>query len=366
MSGSTSSSAEQGKRVGKKKYRTYGHAWHSSINGHAHHAASTSSSSSSSSQTASAEVPEIIARIFPNSMRDFDFVERSYRHLEKLGFDKTNAIPCVSLCRDELTGDLLDLIDKQWKSSFSSTGPGPEGEAGAGGEEEDDEDTDAFVMSSLAGFLLLGDTGISAALHHSPVDPAGRERFVFYVFPHIGINDAGELGKVHRPGIGTDSTACGALIAFRNQLLQACDGDTGGSTNHNNNSGDGDRSRRQQRFRQYVDRFAAESEPLDPNDIEQSIIKRKICRKLKNDHSEAISSCPDLLTITRICQSIILEDLKSLIHRNIDNGYIKHCDFAVFSGIQIHGPHFHGYVFPGECYAVVGDGDNRKKFELSF
>jgi hypothetical protein len=40
----------------------------------------------------------------------------------------------------------------------------------------------------------------------------GRERYVFFSFPHIGIDEDGEVGAISRPGRAKKSHACGALI----------------------------------------------------------------------------------------------------------------------------------------------------------
>lgn len=44
--------------------------------------------------------------------------------------------------------------------------------------------------------LFLGVTGMKAAVSHAPIDHTGRQKFVFFTFPHIGINDKGVLGEV--------------------------------------------------------------------------------------------------------------------------------------------------------------------------
>jgi len=39
----------------------------------------------------------------------------------------------------------------------------------------------------------------------------GRERYVFFSFPHIAIDAAGNVGAISRPGRSGTSCACGAL-----------------------------------------------------------------------------------------------------------------------------------------------------------
>jgi hypothetical protein len=41
---------------------------------------------------------------------------------------------------------------------------------------------------------------------------SGRERYVFFSFPHIGIDEQGEVGAISRPGRPKKSHACGAML----------------------------------------------------------------------------------------------------------------------------------------------------------
>ena len=40
---------------------------------------------------------------------------------------------------------------------------------------------------------------------------SGKERYVFFSFPHISIDAAGNVGAISRPGRPGQSCACGAL-----------------------------------------------------------------------------------------------------------------------------------------------------------
>lgn len=46
----------------------------------------------------------------------------------------------------------------------------------------------------------------------------GRERYVFFSFPHIGIDENGEVGAISRPGRAKKSCACGALAKCLNEV----------------------------------------------------------------------------------------------------------------------------------------------------
>lgn len=237
-----------------------------------------------------------ISSAFSSMIPEQAFVEETYRQLSPLGFKKENTIPCVSLCRDELTSPLLDIIDRTWRESQVVS------------------NSCTFIMSSLAGMLFLGDTGIAAALDHAPRDEKGIERFVFYVFPHIGFNEKGEVGKLKRYGIPVDSACCGALIGFHTELQQ---GHLKMETNL--------------------------------NDIEQSLLKQRLLKNININQT-----LPDLVTLTKLAYETVLSDLEGLIHRNLEKKP-RMVEYAVLTGVHIHAP-LGNFLWPGECYAVtLGD-----------
>eukprot|EP00026_Physarum_polycephalum_P008425 Phypoly_transcript_08510.p1 GENE.Phypoly_transcript_08510~~Phypoly_transcript_08510.p1 ORF type:complete len:279 (+),score=14.84 Phypoly_transcript_08510:389-1225(+) len=201
-----------------------------------------------------------IAAAFPNMIPEQEFVTETFRQLSPLGFKKSNTIPCVGLCRDELTSPLLDIIDSTWRES------------------EIVSKSNTFIMSSLAGMLFLGDTGITAAIDHAPHDEKGIERFVFYSFPHIGFNEKGEVGKLKRFGLPEDSACCGALIGFHNELHQG---------------------------------FLKMETNL--NDVEQTLLKQRL---IKNINIK--DKIPDLVSLTKLAHTTVLSDLEGLIARNLD------------------------------------------------
>lgn len=248
---------------------------------------------------------DAISRAFAAMIPEQEFVEETYRQLNPLGFKKENTIPCVSLCRDELTSPLLDIIDVTWRESQAVS------------------KSSSFIMSSLAGMLFLGDTGITAAIDHAPRDEKGIERFVFYAFPHIGFNEKGEVGKLKRYGIPVDSACCGALIGFHNELQQ---GHLKMETNL--------------------------------NDIEQSLLKQRLLKNI-NINQEL----PDLITLTKLAHETVLSDLEGLIHRNIEQKP-RVCEYAVITGVHIHAP-LGNFLWPGKCYAVtLGEGANPVKTDI--
>lgn len=220
---------------------------------------------------------------FPEAMEEAAFVTQSLSQLKPHQFTAENSLPCVSVCRDELTRSLVDHIQAAWG--------------------------EAFNFSSLAGMIFAGRTGMGAALAHAPFDQTdGRERYVFFVMPHIGIDEDGTIGKCTRHGRPEKSSACGALVAFQKELSA---GDV--------------------------------KLEFDPADAEQSMLKSRLTKNI-------CINKPDLLNITHLTHDAIVEDLEQLIDQMIDTG---RADYAVFSGIQIHGPNQTQFVAPVKSYAVV-------------
>jgi hypothetical protein len=167
---------------------------------------------------------------------------------------------------------------------------------------------EAFNFSSLAGMLFLGRTGFLAAKHHSPLID-GRERYVYYNLPHIAIDENGEIGRYCRAGRSEVSGACGALAAFHKEMES-------GKLNLE----------------------------YDPDDVEQSLLKHRLFGKIR------YGEIPGLVKLTYLTLDVILEDLQKMIEQTIDP---RQSDFAVFSGIQIHGPNKKEYIWPGAASVVV-------------
>jgi hypothetical protein len=226
---------------------------------------------------------DVLKRYFDTAYTEIEFVKRTYSALKRHGFTDENTIAVVCICRDEISQSLRSIIKHMWG--------------------------EAFNLSSLAGMFFAGQTGLMAAMHHSPI-VEGKERYVFYALPHIAIDAEGHLGACKRAGREGESTACGALNAFQKELSQ-------GRLNLS----------------------------IDETDIEQSLLKRRLLREIPYGH------VPDLLELTRIAQRVIQKDLEHVLNTIIDR---SRSDYAMITGIQIHGPE-HSYVYPTACYAVVNE-----------
>ena len=231
-----------------------------------------------------------MTREFPGAIPQDRFVARSYEALGQHGFRPENTIAFASVCRDEITLSLVEDIERTWG--------------------------EVFVFSSLGGMLTLGKTGFLAAQQHAPIENE-RERYVYYALPHIAIDAQGEFGIYYRPGRQKASHACGALMAFQHEL---------------------------------------ESRSLqlapDPDDIEQSVLKRHLLGKLR------YGDVPDLPSLTRIAHAVILEELERMIRLTVDP---TRSDYGLFTGIQIHIPGGRHFVWPGAAYAMK----NETKVSLS-
>ena len=156
----------------------------------------------------------VLRDTFPGAMDELEFVRATQQALQPLGFLRKSTLVCVATCRDEISQSKVDHVRDLWGLSFN--------------------------LAGLAGMTFAGKTGFGAALHHAP-QVGGRERYVFYAGPHVGIGPEGEPGVVEREGRQEPSTACGALLALLGELQG--------------------------------DRLGAEN---DPDDVEQGLIRQRI------------------------------------------------------------------------------------------
>jgi len=238
---------------------------------------------------------------YPEAVVDKDFLTSIKHLLHEYGFKNNNTLPCVCLCRDEICCTLRDEIDVQWEAKT----------------EDGKHYARSFTFSALGGFPNVGKTGLGAALGHAPVGQEGRRRYVFFAFPHIGLDKQGELGKLERQGITTIDHACGALLAFKREL----------------NSG--------------TVKIA-----YDPADAEYSLLKQHLLESLDLFKPES----PSLKEITDAAHTVILKEITKLSEL-IDT---EKSDFAVITGIQVHVPHGVSYIQPKSMWIV----HNKVKKEL--
>lgn len=198
----------------------------------------------------------------------------------------------VATCRDELAISVIRHTDYTWKSENNFGGV-------------------SFSAASLGGMLLLGKRGLASALSHAPKDENGKMRVVFYAFPHVGVHQCGDVGRIRRIGLTEDSTICGALLALLDEMK--------------NKSVDFD---------------------IEPLDIEYSHLKHRLLSNIPYGH------VPSPSELTMIAYKTILQDLEELLTSVIREKGIN-IDYGIFSGVQVHTPDLKTSIWPGDCYAIV-------------
>jgi hypothetical protein len=106
----------------------------------------------------------------------------------ELGMALSNVLMATSICADDIVFITDDVGNVETRHATKELlGP--------------------FDMGGLAGLPFAGKTGMTAFAHHVP--DHGAACIVYG--PHIGMSDAGVLGKVLRLGQHEESAACGAL-----------------------------------------------------------------------------------------------------------------------------------------------------------
>jgi len=140
--------------------------------------------------------------------------------------------------------------------------------------------------------------------------------FIYYCFTHIAIDHEGLIGSVYRTrsGMQERTTACGALAAFTAEI----------ASNKLN-----------------LD--------FDENDIEMSMLKQHIIKKagLSIDPTNP----PDLLRVTMAAYETITIDLER--HVQNDAATFKDRRYALFTGVQIHGPDGSDYCWVGKASLLI-------------
>jgi len=234
----------------------------------------------------------VLGKLFPGAIEFKQYLQKLSKSLEKHGFTKKNTIPMVSVCRDEITRPFVDELDSVFRDSFDCT--------------------------SLAGFVFCGKTGLSAGMAHAPQEE-GVERYLFFCGPHIAISADGEVGGVYREGRAKMSHACGALLAFQEELesgIVSMDDDT--------------------------------------QDVEQVLIKHHLIKYIK------YGEVPSLQTLTYKAHDCIFDLVNDTLKASLKENGKDTAHYAVCSYILVHGPNNSHYVWVGNANAVV----NSQKIDL--
>ncbi len=209
---------------------------------------------------------EVIHQHYPNPVEESHFIKLTATSLADFGFSADNTLPVLAVCRDEICASFVNNAEAHWGNSFT--------------------------LGGLAGLPFGGKTEMMAASLHAP-DIYDRERFVIYAMTHIGFGPNAEIGGCVRPGMNNLNSACGALIAYTDQLIA---GTVDGKI--------------------YAD------------DAEFGLLKIRMAKTIPAGE-------PDLLGVTNAALQTIKQDIRSLTKSVLDP---DSCDYAVFTGTQIHLP----------------------------
>lgn len=174
----------------------------------------------------------------------------------------------------------------------------------------------AFNFVALSGMLFAGKSSMLAAMHHSP-DETGKEHYLFVAMPHVAISPEGEQGICHRPHRKGTSKACGALSNFLGEI--------------------------------HSGHVSLELEKLD---MEYSLMKQRLLSIMKYGEQ------PSLIGLTKIALRAIEEDIDAMIKQILPDP--QNSDYAVITGIQIHGPHEDTYIYMNRFYGYK----DRKEFQV--
>lgn len=137
----------------------------------------------------------MIKAVYPNAKPGPEVTAHYTELLEQqYGADRNLTLMADSLCSDEICRKSVQFGDV-----FVGDGP--------------------FTLGGLAGMPFAGKTGMTAFAHHIPDDGTA---FIFYG-SHIGVDDAGNLGKVPRRRQAKVGSSCGALVLALSRLQS--DGD---------------------------------------------------------------------------------------------------------------------------------------------
>ncbi|MFN2115528.1 MAG: hypothetical protein ACK2T6_07415 [Anaerolineae bacterium] len=133
---------------------------------------------------------DVLGGRFPGAVSQSVYANTVHGALYQLGFQRSTAIACIAVCRDEICAPFRQDLEQTWGDSFDA--------------------------SALAGVPTLGPRAMATVLSHAP-GTDGRRRVVAFGLAHVGIDRDGTVGVVERHGL--PSTACGALVALRSAMV---------------------------------------------------------------------------------------------------------------------------------------------------
>jgi hypothetical protein len=131
---------------------------------------------------------------FPGALSSSIIALRVVGALRKRDYRPYNTLVASSICSDEineLPNSLISTLEKQL------------GNTKTGG---------VFHLGGLGGLPFVGVSGMGALVQHCPSTAGEGGKMVLVFGPHVGISESGELGKLQRGGMETETTACGAAM----------------------------------------------------------------------------------------------------------------------------------------------------------
>ena len=246
-----------------------------------------------------AEDLEAVRGVYPTAVGLEAYMKAVESTLNSKGFNPDNCIALVGICRDEACRPFQTRIEESFGLSFS--------------------------QCSLGGFVTMGQVGFGAAMGHCPLDPKdGRERFVFFGFPHVGVSHDHDVGKIDRTG-RPSSGACGALLGAMGQIQGA------------------------------EDLAELASAPATVEEPEFSSLVSKLASQMVKENVKKEDL--NVKSITDLSETVITDELEAHIAKAVEG---RDCDYAVFTGTQINSSYVkdiqcgdNQYVAPGKSYCVV-------------
>ncbi|KAJ8608937.1 hypothetical protein CTAYLR_005319 [Chrysophaeum taylorii] len=202
---------------------------------------------------------------FPGAVPGSALTARLASVLRSHGVVPGNSILGTSICSDEINNEAGDMAD-QLRAYFGQV----------------------FTMGGIGGAPFVGRTGFHAFSHHVP---DGGHVVVFFG-PHVGISNAGEIGKYHRDGQRHESTACGAVSAA---FQQCCEGKHGPSF-------------------------------FDAHDVQQSWLRDQIAPRV----DEVVTARNTNAKLAMTAFDIIKASIEEVVHTKFGNGKL-----VLVGGIQI-------------------------------
>jgi len=209
---------------------------------------------------------QTLSKTFPKAIDFKDLTTVTKDVLSSVGLTTNNTLFGNCTCRDEINQYDIEKLAAIWGENFD--------------------------LAGLGGYPSAGITGFSAYNHHVP--DRGYQ-FILYG-PHIGLDEEGILGKVHRIDMEHETSACGSLIGF----LEKIKVDSSYQPSYN---------------------------PLDP---EQYLVEKALILH----QEEIISSNDPILTLTQKMYEIIDQRIEEIL--NTLDSDLAH---VLLGGIMINTPH---------------------------